>query len=157
MELASSNGDGAAERRPPAAMTFMSDRHAAVKPACSPDGGMTTMAPSGDGPNARYEAQDPAGASRTTMGTREPMIATKSPEKRVFASRLVMPVFYVCFLVFVTNILLGKATITFGWEELPLLGDVAEFLLLLFTMIVFVIAALLREQARAKHDEDAKT
>jgi hypothetical protein len=34
---------------------------------------------------------------------------------------------------------------------------VAEFLLLLFTMIVFVIAALLRERAGAKDDEDTKT
>jgi hypothetical protein len=85
------------------------------------------------------------------------MIATKSPEKRTFASRLAMPVFLICFFVFVANILLGKATITFGWEGIPLLGDVAEFLLLLFTMIVFVIAALLREQAGAKGDEDAKS
>ncbi len=85
------------------------------------------------------------------------MVATKPPKKRAFASRLVMPVFYVCFVVFVINILLGKATITFGWVGLPLLGDVAEFLLLLFTMIVFVIAALLRERAGAKRDGDAKT
>jgi hypothetical protein len=85
------------------------------------------------------------------------MIATKSTEKRTFASRLAMPVFLICFFVFVTNILLGKATIAFGWEGLPLLGDVAEFLLLLFTMIVFVIATLLREQAGAKRDGDAKT
>ena len=91
------------------------------------------------------------------MGTKEPMIATKSPEKRAFASRLVMPVFLVCFFVFIANILLGKATITFGWEGFPLLSDVAEFLLLLFTMIVFVIAALLRERAGAKDDEDTKT
>ena len=85
------------------------------------------------------------------------MIATKSTEKRAFASRLAMPVFLICFFVFVTNILLGKATIAFGWEGLPLLGDVTEFLLLLFTMIVFVIAALLREQAGAKRDGDVKT
>ena len=91
------------------------------------------------------------------MRTKEPMIATKSPEKRAFATRLAMPVFYVCFIVFVINVLLGKATIAFGWAPLPLLGDVAEFLLLLFTMIVFVIAALLREQAGAKRDGDAKT
>jgi hypothetical protein len=94
------------------------------------------------------------------MGTKKPMIATKSPEKWAFASRLAMPVFLICFFVFIANILLGKATITFGWEGFPLLSDVAEFLLfllLLFTMIVFVIAALLRERAGAKDDEDTKT
>jgi hypothetical protein len=91
------------------------------------------------------------------MGTKEPMIATKSPEKWAFASRLAMPVFLICFFVFIANILLGKATITFGWAGFPLLSDVAEFLLLLFTMIVFVIAALLRERAGAKDDEDTKT
>ena len=57
-----------------------------------------------------------------------------------------LPVFFVCFIAFVINILLGKASIVFGWKGLPLLGDVAEFLLLLFAMVVFVIAALLREQ-----------
>ena len=44
-----------------------------------------------------------------------------------------------------------------GCEAVGSVGDMAEFLLLLFTMIVFVIAALLREQADAKRDGDAKT
>jgi len=61
--------------------------------------------------------------------------------------RLTLAAFWVLFGVFVLNILLGKAAIALGWEGLPLLSDVAEFLLLLAAMVVFVVAALQREAA----------
>ena len=62
--------------------------------------------------------------------------------------RLTLAAFWILFGVFVLNILLGKAAIAFAWEGLPLLSDVAEFLLLLVAMVIFVVAALQREAAR---------
>ena len=70
--------------------------------------------------------------------------------------RLTLAAFWVLFGVFVLNVLLGKAAIAFGWQGLPLLSDVAEFLLLLVAMVIFVVAALQREAAsepKAKHPD----
>ncbi len=64
--------------------------------------------------------------------------------------RLTLVAFLVCFSLFALNVLLGKAVIAFGWEGVPLLSDTAEFLLLLFAVTMFVIAALQREQAQAR-------
>lgn len=70
-----------------------------------------------------------------------------SPRKITTKARLTLAAFWVLFGVFVFNVLLGKAAIAFGWEGLPLLNDVAEFLLLLVAIVVFVVAALQREAA----------
>ena len=71
-----------------------------------------------------------------------------SRRKTITKPRLTLAAFWVLFGVFVLNVLLGKAAISFGWEGLPLLSDVAEFLLLLVAMVIFVVAALQRETAR---------
>ena len=60
-----------------------------------------------------------------------------------------LAVFYAVFAVFVANILLGKARLVFGWQEVPVLNDITEFLLLLVAMVIFVVAALQREAAGA--------
>lgn len=63
--------------------------------------------------------------------------------------RIALAVFFVCFSVFVVNVLLGKLSIVFGWQRVPLLSDVAEFLLLLIGVTVFMIATLQLERADA--------
>ena len=70
-----------------------------------------------------------------------------SPGKIVTKLRLTLAAFWLLFGVLVLDVLLGKAAIAFGWVGLPLLSDVAEFLLLLAAMVVFVMAALQREAA----------
>ena len=62
--------------------------------------------------------------------------------------RIMLAIFVVCFCLFTLEVLLGKAVVAFGWEGVPLLSDVAEFLLLLFTVTMFVVATLRLEQAR---------
>jgi heme A synthase len=60
-----------------------------------------------------------------------------------------LKVFYVLFLVFTIDVLLGKANIQFGWEVPYLLGDVPEFLLLLVVAVFLTLAALGRERDRS--------
>jgi Co/Zn/Cd efflux system component len=62
--------------------------------------------------------------------------------------RVMLAIFLVSFSLFALDVLLGKAVITFGWQGIPLLSDVAEFLLLLFAVTMFVMAALQRERER---------
>jgi hypothetical protein len=62
--------------------------------------------------------------------------------------RITLAIFLVCFCLFTIEVLLGKAVVAFGWQGVPLLSDVAEFLLLLFTVAMFVVATLRLEQAR---------
>ncbi|MFQ5772996.1 MAG: hypothetical protein ACE5GS_00615 [Kiloniellaceae bacterium] len=83
------------------------------------------------------------------------MVASRPDTGRQPRQRITLWIFLVCFGVFGLNVLLGKAAITFGWEEIPLLGDIEEFLLLLFAVALFVIATLQRERARDHPIENA--
>ena len=58
-------------------------------------------------------------------------------------------VFFVLFALFTLNILLGKASIQFGWDLPYLLGDVPEFLLLLVAAMFLMLAALGREKGES--------
>jgi hypothetical protein len=58
--------------------------------------------------------------------------------------RLTLFVFFVLVALYFLNILLGKASIHWGWDVFYL-GDISEFLLLLFASIAFVAAALQKE------------
>jgi hypothetical protein len=58
-------------------------------------------------------------------------------------------VFYILFALFTLNILLGKASVQFGWDLPFLLSDVTEFLLLLVSAVFLMLAALMRERGRA--------
>lgn len=49
------------------------------------------------------------------------------------------------FGLFLLNIFLGKAALTFDMEQILTLGDVGEFLVLLAAVICFVIEVLRRE------------
>ncbi len=62
--------------------------------------------------------------------------------------RVSLAVFWVLFVLFGLNILLGKATVQFGWDLPLLLGDVPEFLLLLAASVFLMLAALGRERDR---------
>lgn len=73
------------------------------------------------------------------------------------SGRGTLAAFCLVFTVFVANILLGKARLAFGWEGLPLLSDIAEFLLLLLAMVIFVIAALQREAAATRDREQQQS
>ncbi|MCH8035635.1 MAG: hypothetical protein IIC53_00755 [Proteobacteria bacterium] len=76
------------------------------------------------------------------------MAASPTRKDRPPRGRIMLAIFLVCFCLFTLDVLLGKAVIAFGWEGVPLLSDVAEFLLLLFTVTMFVAATLRLEQAR---------
>jgi uncharacterized protein YybS (DUF2232 family) len=58
-------------------------------------------------------------------------------------------VFFVLLALFILNILLGKASIQFGWNLPFLLGDVPEFLLLLVAAMFLMLAALRREKGQS--------
>jgi apolipoprotein N-acyltransferase len=60
-------------------------------------------------------------------------------------TRFNLGAFALLFLLFWLNVLLGKAKISFGWQIPFLLGDIAEFLLLLATALFFTLAAIGRE------------
>ena len=84
---------------------------------------------------------------------------TRPPEKdsmRVPKARrrgqVALAIFFAGFSLFVLNVLLGKASIVFDWQNVPLLGDVPEFLLLLAAVTVFVVAFLQRESAEESNE-----
>ena len=76
------------------------------------------------------------------------MAASPTRKDRPQRGRIMLAIFLVCSCLFTLDVLLGKAVIAFGWEGVPLLSDVAEFLLLLFPVTMFVAATLRLEQAR---------
>jgi heme A synthase len=53
------------------------------------------------------------------------------------------------FAVFAANVIAGKASLLLGVSSPLHVGNVAEFLLLVFAIICFVVAILERERARA--------
>ena len=58
--------------------------------------------------------------------------------------RLTLIVFAISVALYLINILLGKASIQWGWDVFYL-GNISEFLLLLVASVAFVAAALHRE------------
>ncbi len=78
------------------------------------------------------------------------MAASPARRGRPPRGRITLAIFLVCFCLFTIEVLLGKAVVAFGWQGVPLLSDVAEFLFLLFTVTVFVVATLHLEQARSQ-------
>jgi len=66
--------------------------------------------------------------------------------------RLALFVFAVLLALYFLNIMLGKASIQWGWDVFYL-GDISEFLLLLFASISFVVVALHREANRDRNNK----
>jgi len=61
-------------------------------------------------------------------------------------SRVFMRLSAFAALIFLTNVLLGKGALLFGWKFPFLLDGTPEFVLLLVTVLLFVIGALMLEQ-----------
>ncbi len=59
---------------------------------------------------------------------------------------------FVCFAVFMANVVLGKSSLVFGWKLKFLLDGTPEFLLLLISVTLFMISALLRERDRKNNN-----
>ena len=66
--------------------------------------------------------------------------------------RVTLIVFAISVVLYLLNILLGKASIHWGWDVFYL-GSISEFLLLLFASIAFVVAALHRESNIEQNDK----
>lgn len=77
------------------------------------------------------------------------------PTKYQRWGRFCQRTFLVLSVLFVINILAGKAEITFEWQAPFLLSDVAEYLLLMATALFFILAALAREAHLAAVADDA--
>ena len=60
--------------------------------------------------------------------------------------------FIALFALFLANVVLGKAQLIYGWQLPFLLGDLAEFLLLLVTAVFFTLAILRRERLASDRD-----
>ena len=58
------------------------------------------------------------------------------------------------FLVFVANVLLGKARLIFDLKGVPVFSDVVEYLLLMATALFFAIAALMKERTARERAEN---
>ncbi len=58
--------------------------------------------------------------------------------------RMALFVFVITLALYFLNVILGKASIQWGWDVFYL-GSISEFLLLLATSISFVVVALHRE------------
>ena len=63
--------------------------------------------------------------------------------------------FYSIFALYFINVLVGKATVSYGMN-LPHLGNVAEFLLLSAACVALIVAALKREAAENKSTTQTK-
>ena len=61
-------------------------------------------------------------------------------------ARIAVIVAAVSFSLYLINVLIGKATIVYGWKIFHF-GNVGEFLILLAASISFIAAALIREAA----------
>ncbi len=61
--------------------------------------------------------------------------------------RIAVTLFGVFFGSYIVNVLLGKATIVFGWKTYHI-GNVGEFLILLAASVAFIVAALHREAVK---------
>ena len=68
---------------------------------------------------------------------------------------IAMTIFTVFFGLYVLNVLLGKATIVFGWKTYHL-GNIGEFLILLAASAAFIVAALHQEAMRKLNQKPDK-
>lgn len=66
--------------------------------------------------------------------------------------RISLVICLVLFLLFTANLLLGKAKLAFGLDDVTVLSDVAEYLLLMATALFFAVAALMRESEVIKEE-----
>ena len=75
-------------------------------------------------------------------------VGREKANRRGALRRIGMSGFLICSILFVADVLAGKAAIVFGFEASFGIGVVAEFLVLLAAAAFFVAAALVSEQMR---------
>jgi len=80
------------------------------------------------------------------------MTKAKSNSQFSRGERIAVTLFVLFFGLYVLNVLIGKATIVYGWKLFHF-GNVGEFLILLTASVSFVAAALHRE-AISKEDQE---
>lgn len=60
----------------------------------------------------------------------------------------------VLFALFCVNLVIGKVAVLGGATQVPGLGDVGEFLVLLVAVVLFMIGCLSRERAAESNKQD---
>jgi hypothetical protein len=67
-------------------------------------------------------------------------------------ARIAVILAVIFFGLYIANVLIGKATIVYGWKIFHF-GNVGEFLIMLAASIAFIVAAILRESALKSNPE----
>jgi len=70
-------------------------------------------------------------------------------------ARIAVILAVIFFGLYIANVLIGKATIVYGWKIFHF-GNVGEFLIMLAASIAFIAAALIRETAAKSNPEPDK-
>lgn len=80
------------------------------------------------------------------------MTNAKSNTQFTRGERFTVILFAVLFGLYVLNVLIGKATIVFGWKLFHF-DNIGEFLILLTASVAFIVAALHREATSKENQE----
>ncbi len=83
------------------------------------------------------------------------MAAEQDSKTNGKGGKVALIIFYSLFALYFINVLVGKATVSYGMN-LPHLGNVAEFLLLSVACVALIVAALKREAAENKSTNETK-
>jgi membrane protein YdbS with pleckstrin-like domain len=77
------------------------------------------------------------------------MQAARTSSNRL--GRVAYALSFACFLVYVLNVVAGKATVALGWRAPWRFGDVAEFVIVVACVVCFVVG-IVRTEARSVED-----
>jgi len=83
------------------------------------------------------------------------MVAEQNNKTNGKGGKGALMTFFLLFTLYFINVLVGKAKVTYGLN-LPHLGNVAEFLLLLVACVALIVAALKKEAAENKSSNEIK-
>ena len=83
------------------------------------------------------------------------MVAEQTDKANGKGGKGALLTFFLLFTLYFINVLVGKATVTYGLN-LPHLGNVAEFLLLFAACVALIVAALKREASEMKSSNETK-
>lgn len=70
-------------------------------------------------------------------------------------ARIAVILAVIFFGLYIANVLIGKATIVYGWKVFHF-GNVGEFLIMLAASIAFIVAALIRASALKSNPDPDK-
>ena len=83
------------------------------------------------------------------------MVAKQNNKTNGKGGKVALYTFFLLFTIYFVNVLVGKAKVSYGLN-LPHLGNVAEFLLLLVACVALIVAALKKEAAENKSSNEIK-